>query len=177
MDQINISRVVEMLVRGLHVFMVAAWLIFDFVVYWLHFKVKDATAPTLERLERARVMHAVDTVVLYLFIGTLPVGLVLCWLTDTPVFTTAWLTWKHLLYALIIVSAIVLIPVSGTALRNLKAMAAGATNADELNAQIRRDMNWGMPFVFFIWVAIVVMSVMSALNSKWPNLTEYLYGR
>ena len=101
MDQINISRVVEMLVRGLHVFMVAAWLIFDFVVYWLHFKVKDATAPTLERLERARVMHAVDTVVLYLFIGTLPVGLVLCWLTDTPVFTTAWLTWKHLLYALI----------------------------------------------------------------------------
>ena len=54
MDQINISRVVEMLVRGLHVFMVAAWLIFDFVVYWLHFKVKDATAPTqITRLRAA----------------------------------------------------------------------------------------------------------------------------
>ena len=122
-------------------------------------------------------MHAVDTVVAYLFIFTLPVGLVLCWVTDTPVFTTAWLTWKHLLYALIVVAAVVLIPVSGTALRNLKAIDAGAANVDQLNTQIRHDMNWGMPFVFFIWAALVVMSVMSVFNSKWPDLPTYLYGR
>lgn len=176
MEQLNVARTIEMAFRTLHIVMVAAWLIFDFIVYWLHFKVKDAGAPTIERLERARIMHGVDTVVLYLFIGTLPVGLVLCWLTETPVFTTTWLTWKHLLYALIIVSAIVLIPVSGTALRNLKAIADGAPNVDELNAQIRRDMNWGMPFVFFIWISIVVMSAVSAFYSKWPDLSSYLYG-
>lgn len=175
--ELNLARVVEISVRGVHVAMVLAWLIFDFIVYWLHFKVKDASAPTIERLERARVMHGVDRVVAYLFIATLPVGLLLCWLTDTPVFSTAWLTWKHLLYALIVVSAVVLIPVSGTALRNLNLIAGGAKNVDELNAQIKRDMNWGMPFVFYIWISIVVMSVISALNSKWPDLPTYLYGR
>jgi hypothetical protein len=175
--EVNTARVVEITVRGIHVFMVLAWLIFDFIVYWLHIKVKDASAPTVERLERARIMHGVDTTVAYLFIFTLPVGLILCWLTDTPPFSTQWLTWKHLLYGLIVVSAIVLIPVSGTALRNLNAIAAGATNVDELNAQIRRDMNWGMPFVFFIWASIVVMCAMSVMYSKWPNLPSYLWGR
>jgi hypothetical protein len=65
--------------------------------------------------------------------------------------------------------------VSGTALRNLKAMMAGARNVDELNAQIRRDMNWGMPFVFVIWGLLIVMSVMSVFYSKWPNLGSYLW--
>lgn len=175
--ELNTARAIEMTVRGVHIVMVLAWLIFDFIVYWLHFKVKDASAPTVERLERARIMHGVDRVVAYLFIGTLPVGLLLCWLTETPVFSEAWLTWKHLLYGLIVVAAVVLIPVSGTALRNLKAIAAGAPDVDALNAQIRRDMNWGMPFVFFIWIAIVVMSMMSAFYSKWPDLGTYLYGR
>lgn len=174
--ELNVNRAVEIAIRGVHILMVLAWLVFDFIVYWLHFKVKDPSAPTVERLECARIMHRVDSVVAYLFIGTLPVGLALCVLTDTPVFSTPWLTWKHLLYGLIVVAAVVLIPVSGTALRNLRAIAKGAPNVDELNAEIRRDMNWGMPFVFFIWLAIVAMAVISAFNSKWPDLPGYLYG-
>lgn len=165
----------EIFFRGIHALMVAAWLLFDFIVYWLHFKVKDAAADTLERLERAHIMHAVDRIVAYLFILTLPVGLALCWLTDTPVFTTAWLSWKHFMYGIIVISAVVLIPVSGTALRNLKAIKAGAPNVDELNAQIRRDMNWGMPFVFVIWGLLIVMTLLSVFNLKCPTCRNYLF--
>jgi hypothetical protein len=165
----------EIAFRGIHAFMVAGWLLFDFIVYWLHFKVKDPNANVDERLERARIMHGVDRVVAYIFILTLPVGLGLCWLTDTPVFTTAWLNWKHLMYGVIIVAAIVLIPVSGTALRNLKAIKAGAANVDELNAEIRHDMNWGMPWVFVIWILIVVMSLISVFNIKCPTCQHYIF--
>ncbi|MEI6666672.1 MAG: hypothetical protein WCP29_00850 [Acidobacteriota bacterium] len=166
---------VEIAVRGIHALMVAAWLLFDFIVYWLHFKIKDPNANLAERIERARIMHGVDGVVAYLFIFTLPVGLALCYLTNTPVFTTAWLNWKHLMYAVIIVAAIVLMPVSGTALRNLKAIQAGAPNVDELNGQIKRDMNWGMPFVFVIWALLIVMSLVSVFNIKCPHCLNFIF--
>lgn len=164
----------ELSVRGIHVAMVGAWLLFDFVVYWLHFKIKDAGAPIDERLERARVMHGIDTVVAYLFFLTLPVGVILCWVTDTPLFTTEWLNWKHLMYGLIVVSAIVLVPISGTSLRNLKAIKAGAANVPELNAQIKRDMNWAMPWVFLIWILITVMIVISVFNAKCPHCNNFI---
>lgn len=99
--------------RGTHALMAAAWLLFDFVVFWLHFKIKNADAPLEERLERARVMHGLDTVVAYLFLLMLPSGLILCWVTETPVFTTAWLSWKRLLYGLIVADALYLLPISG----------------------------------------------------------------
>jgi hypothetical protein len=166
---------VEIFFRGLHVLMVGAWLLFDFIVYWLHFKVKDARAPIDERLERAHVMHGIDATVAYIFLFTLPVGLVLCVLTDAPPFSAAWLSWKHLMYGLVVVAAIILIPVSGTALRNLKAIKAGAADVDELNAQIRRDMNWGMPFVFGIWVLIVAMSLLSVFNVKCPHCQNFIF--
>lgn len=166
---------IEIFFRGLHAVMVAAWLLFDFIVYWLHFKVKDARADLHERLERAHVMHAIDASVAYLFLFTLPVGLVLCYLTDTPPFSAAWLNWKHLMYGLIVIAAIILIPVSGTALRNLEAIKAGAANVDELNAQIRRDMNWGMPFVFGIWILIIVMSLLSVFNIKCPHCQSFIF--
>jgi hypothetical protein len=171
----ELQHALEISVRGIHAFMVAGWLLFDFIVYWLHFKVKDPTAEIEERLERARVMHAIDRVVAYIFILTLPVGLFLCWITDTPVFTTAWLSWKHLMYGVIIIAAVVLIPVSGTALRNLNAIKAGAPNVDELNAEIRRDMNWGMPWVFVIWILIVAMTLLSVFNIKCPTCHSYIF--
>ena len=165
----------EIGVRGSHALMVAAWLLFDFIVFWLHFKVKDPAAKVEERLERAHVMHAVDRVVAYIFILTLPVGLALCWLTGTPVFTTDWLNWKHLMYGVIVIAAVVLIPVSGTALRNLKAISDGASNVDELNAEIRHDMNWGMPWVFVIWLLIIVMSLLSVFNIKCPTCHSFIF--
>jgi hypothetical protein len=164
----------ELALRGLHAAMVGAWLLFDFLVYWLHFKVKNAEAPIDERLERARVMHGIDTVVAYLFFGTLPVGIALCYLTGTPLFTTEWLNWKHLMYGLIVVSAIVLVPISGTSLRNLKAIKAGAGNAAELNDQIRRGMNWGMPWVFLIWTLIAAMIVISVYNARCPHCNNFI---
>ncbi len=173
--QLNGWHGLEIAVRGVHALMVAAWLLFDFIVYWLHFKVKDAAADITERLERAHIMHAVDRAVAYIFILTLPVGLLLCYVTDTPLFTTEWLTWKHFMYGIIVVSAVVLIPVSGTALRNLKAIQAGAANVDDLNAEIRRDMNFGMPFVFVIWTLIVVMSLMSVFNIRCPHCQNFIF--
>ncbi len=166
----------EFTLRGLHAFPVAAWLLFDFIVYWLHFKIKDRRADLHERLERVHIMHAIDTVVAYIFIGTLPLGIALAWLTDTPLFSTGWLNWKHLMYGLIIVAAIVLIPVSGTALRNLEAMKKGATNVDELNGQIERDMNRAMPWVFLIWVLIIAMTLVSVLNLKCPHCHQLIFG-
>ncbi len=171
----ELHHALEVFFRGIHAFMVAAWLLFDFIVFWMHLKVKDSSADLIERLERARVMHGVDTVVAYLFILTLPVGLILCWLTDTPVFTTTWLSWKHLMYGLIVISAVVLIPISGTALRNLEAIKAGAPNVAELNAEIRRDMNWGMPWVFMIWVLIIVMTLLSVFNLRCSVCSNYLF--
>lgn len=164
----------ETAVKGVHVAMVGAWLLFDFVVYWLHFKIKDPQAAIEERLERARVMHGIDTVVAYIFFGTLPIGIWLCFLTDTPLFTTDWLNWKHLMYGLIVVSAIVLVPISGTSLRNLKAIKAGASNADELNKQIAHDMNWGMPWVFMIWTLIIAMTLISVFNAKCPHCHNFI---
>lgn len=171
----DVRHAVEIFFRGLHAVMVGAWLLFDFIVYWLHFKVKDPTADLRERLERAHVMHAIDATVAYLFLFTLPMGIVLCYLTDTPLFTAGWLNWKHLMYGLIVIAAIILIPVSGTALRNLEAIKAGAPNPDELNAQIRRDMNWAMPFVFGIWILIIVMSLLSVFNIKCPHCQSFIF--
>lgn len=164
----------EFSLRSIHVVMVGAWLLFDFIVYWLHFKIKDAEAPIEERLERARVMHGIDTVVAYLFFLTLPIGIALCYVTDTPLFTTEWLNWKHLMYGLIVVSAIVLVPISGTSLRNLKAIKAGAADVPDLNDQIKRDMNWAMPWVFLIWILIAAMMVISVFNAKCPHCHNFI---
>lgn len=167
--------VTEIAFRGIHSFTVAAWLLLDFIVFWLHFKIKDARADLSERLERVHIMHAIDTVVAYIFVGTLPIGIALAWLTDTPLFSTDWLNWKHLMYGLIVVAAIVLVPVSGTALRNLEAMKKGATNIDELNQQIERDMNRGMPWVFLIWTLIIVMTLISVFNLKCPHCHQFIF--
>jgi hypothetical protein len=161
--------------RGIHALMAAAWLLFDFVVFWLHFKVKNAEAPLEERLERARVMHGIDTVVAYIFLLMLPSGVILCWITDTPIFATGWLSWKHLLYGLIIIDALYLLPISGTALKNLKALKAGATNVDELNREIRAKMNQAMPAVWLVWILVFAASLISVLNLKVPSGQEYIF--
>ncbi len=166
---------VDVSLRGLHAFMAAAWLLFDFLVFWLHFDVKNPEVPIERRLERARIMHGIDQVVGIIFLLMLPTGIVLCWITDTALFSTAWLNWKHVLYAVIIIDALYLIPISGTALRNLRAIRDGAGNTDELNHEIRRTMNVAMPAVFLVWVLVFVISVMSLLNLKTPEGQEYFF--
>ena len=163
--------------RGLHALMVAAWLLFDFLVYWLHFDVKNPAVPLERRIERAHVMHGIDTVVGLIFVLTLPVGIALCYQTHTPAFTTGWLNWKHVMYGLIMICAYILIPISGTALRNLEAIRNGAENVDQLNDEIRRTMNVAMPVVFVVWILIIVMSVLSVLNLKTPPDQEYIFRR
>ncbi len=165
---------VDVAFKGIHAFMAAAWLLFDFVVFWLHFDIKNPAIPTERRIERARIMHGIDTVVGYIFLLMLPTGIVLCYLTDTAIFTTTWLTWKHVLYAVIIIDALYLIPISGTALRNLQALAGGADNVDELNGEIRRNMDRAMPAVFLVWVLVFAISVLSLLNLKTPD-QEYIF--
>ena len=167
--------IVSMAFRGLHALMAATWLLFDFLVFWLHFKVKDATANLDERMERARVMHGIDTVVAYVFLLMLPTGVILCYLTDTPIFTTAWLSWKHLLYGIIIVDALYLLPISGAALRNLKAIKSGAENVDALNAEITQKMNRAMPAVWLVWLLVFVTSLISVLNLRAPKGQDYIF--
>ena len=168
-------NLVDISFRGIHALMAAAWLLFDFIVFWLHFKVKNADAPLEERLERARVMHGIDTVVAYIFLLMLPSGIILCYVTDTPIFTTNWLSWKHLLYGLIIVDALYLLPISGTALKNLKAIKAGAENVDELNHEIKSKMNQAMPAVWLVWILVFAASLISVLNLKAPKGQEYIF--
>jgi hypothetical protein len=167
--------VVETALQGLHATMVGTWLIFDFVVYWLHFDIKNPEVPLERRLERARVMHGIDTVVAYIFILTLPIGVALSYATGTSLFTTGWLNWKHVMYGVIVVAALVLIPISGGAIRNLRAIRDGAPNPDELNSEIRRQMNFAMPVVFLVWLLIVVMSILSMLNLQTPEGQEYIF--
>lgn len=162
---------------GIHALMVGTWLVFDFVVYWLHFDIKNPSVPLERRLERARVMHGIDRVVAYIFILTLPVGIALAWASDTPLFTTGWLNWKHVLYAVIVIAAFVLIPISGTALTNLRAIREDPSKADELNGRIRRNMNVAMPVVFLVWILIIVMSVLSLLNLETPEGQRYIFRR
>ncbi|MCP3962514.1 MAG: hypothetical protein GY719_32125 [bacterium] len=166
--------VLDVTFKGIHAFMAAAWLLFDFIVFWLHFDVKNAQVPVERRLERARIMHGIDTIVGYIFLLMLPTGIVLCFLTDTAIFTTAWLNWKHVLYAVIIIDALYLIPISGTALRNLQAIEAGEGDVDQLNGEIRKTMNVAMPAVFLVWVLVFVISVISLLNLKTPE-QEYIF--
>lgn len=166
---------IETSIRGAHAFMAAGWLLFDFLVYWLHFGVKDETRPLEVRLERARIMHGIDRIVAYIFLLMLPTGIALCFLTDTPIFSAGWLNWKHVLYAVIVIDALYLIPISGTALRNLKAIQAGAKNVDELNAGIKGSMNKAMPAVFLVWGLVFVIIVMSMLNLKAPEDQEYIF--
>jgi hypothetical protein len=161
--------------RGTHALMAAAWLLFDFLVYWLHFDVKNPEIPLERRLERARIMHRIDQIVGLIFLFMLPSGIILCYVTDTALFSTPWLNWKHFLFAIIIIDALYLIPISGTALRNLKAMEAGAENVDELNQQIRRNMNRAMPAVFLVWALVFFLSVLSLLNLKNPPDQEYFF--
>ncbi len=164
---------IDVSLRGIHAFMAAAWLLFDFIVYWLHFDVKNPAIPIERRLERARIMHGIDQMVGIIFLLMLPTGIVLCYLTDTPLFTTAWLNWKHVLYAVIIIDALYLIPISGTALRNLEAIRDGDGDVDERNRAIKRTMNVAMPAVFLVWVLVFVVSVISLLNLKTPEGQEY----
>ncbi|MBS1797728.1 MAG: hypothetical protein JSS81_28150 [Acidobacteria bacterium] len=161
--------------RGIHALMAAAWLLFDFIVFWLHFKIKDPDYPLDSRLERAKVMHGIDTVVAYVFLLMLPSGIILCYLTDTRIFTTAWLSWKHLLYGIIVADALYLLPISGTALKNLKAIKAGAENADELNREIKTRMNQAMPAVWLIWILVFAASLISVLNLKAPKGQDYIF--
>jgi uncharacterized membrane protein len=168
-------NVIETSFRWLHALMVAGWLLFDFLVYWLHFDVKNPNVPLEARLERAKIMHGIDRIVAYIFILTLPVGIILCYLTDNPPFSSAWLTWKHFLYAVIVVDGLCLIPISGTALRNLKAIKAGAENVDELNHQIKHYMNIAMPAVFVVWALVIAISILTLLNLKAPEGQEYFF--
>lgn len=161
--------------KGLHALMVAAWLLFDFLVYWLHFDIKNPAVPLERRIERAHIMHGIDTVVGLIFMLTLPVGIALCYVTDTPAFTTGWLNWKHVMYGLIMICAYILIPISGVSLKNLEAIRDGAENVDELNDQIRRGMNIAMPVVFVVWVLIIAISVLTLLNLKTPEDQEYIF--
>ncbi len=168
-------NVVETSFRWLHAGMVAGWLLFDFLVYWLHFDVKNPAVPLEARLERAKIMHGIDRIVAYIFILTLPVGIILCYYTDNAPFSSAWLTWKHFLYAVIIIDGLCLIPISGTALRNLKAIKAGAENVDELNHQIKHHMNIAMPAVFVVWALVIAISILTLLNLKAPEGQEYFF--
>jgi hypothetical protein len=163
--------------RGTHALMAAAWLLFDFLVYWLHFDVKNPAVPLERRLERAHIMHRIDQIVGLIFLLMLPGGIILCYVTDTALFSTPWLNWKHFLFAIIIVDALILIPISGTALRNLEAIRGGADNVAELNHEIRRDMNRAMPAVFLIWALVFGLSVLSLLNLKNPPDQEYFFRR
>lgn len=160
---------------GIHALMVGTWLVFDFLVYWLHFDIKNPEVPLERRLERARVMHGIDRVVAYIFVLTLPVGIALARASGTPLFTTAWLNWKHVLYAVIVVAAFVLIPISGTALTNLKAIQRDPSSAPRRNLEIRRNMNVAMPVVFLVWLLIIVMSVLSLLNLETPAGQHYIF--
>lgn len=161
--------------RGVHAFMAAAWLLFDFIVFWLHFGVKDETRPLENRLERAHIMHTIDTVVAFVFLLMLPSGIILCLITDTAIFNTTWLNWKHVLYGVIIVDALYLMPISGTALRNLKAIKEGAENVAELNCEIKTNMNRAMPAVMLIWFLVAFVSILSVLNLKTPTDQEYIF--
>ena len=167
--------VIEVSVRWLHAAMVAGWLLFDFLVYWLHFDVKNPEVPLTNRIERAKIMHGIDRIVGYIFILTLPVGILLCYLTDQAPFSSTWLTWKHLLYGVIVVDGLCLIPISGTALRNLREIEAGAPNVDELNHQIKHHMNIAMPAVFVVWALVIAISVLTLLNLKAPEGQEYIF--
>jgi hypothetical protein len=168
-------NIVDISFRGVHALMAAAWLLFDFIVFWLHFKIKDPKYPLDSRIERAKVMHGIDTVVAYIFLLMLPSGIILCFITDTPIFTTGWLSWKHLLYGLIIVDALYLLPISGAALRNLKAIKEGAENVNELNAEITSKMNKAMPAVWLVWILVFAASLISVLNLKAPTGQEYIF--
>jgi len=167
--------VLETSVRWLHAFMVAGWLLFDFLVYWLHFDVKNPDVPLANRIERAKIMHGIDRIVAYIFILTLPVGIALCYLTDNPPFSSGWLTWKHFLYGVIVIDGLCLIPISGTALRNLRKIEAGATNVDELNYEIKHHMNIAMPAVFVVWGLVIAISILTLLNLKAPEGQEYFF--
>ncbi len=166
---------VDVGLRGVHALMAAAWLLFDFLVYWLHFDVKDERVPLQSRIERARIMHGIDTVVGVIFLLMLPSGIALCLVTETRLFSTDWLNWKHVLYGIVIVDALYLIPISGTTLKNLNAIAAGASNVAELNAEIKRNMNKAMPAVFLVWALVFGISVLSMLNLKTPRGQEYIF--
>ncbi len=166
---------VDVAFKGIHAFMAAAWLLCDFIVFWLHFDIKNPRIPVERRLERARIMRGIDTIVGYIFLLMLPTGIVLCYLTGTALFTTAWLNWKHALYAIIIIDALYLIPISGASLRNLEAIEAGAKNVDQLNQEIRGNMDKAMPAVFLVWVLVFAVSVLSLLNLKTPEDQEYIF--
>ena len=161
--------------RMVHGLMAAGWLLFDFLVFWLHFDVKNPEVPLERRHERAKVMHGIDQMVALIFLLMLPTGIALCYLTDTPLFTTGWLNLKHLLYAVIVVDALYLLPISGTAIRNLEAMLDGAENVDELNHQIRHSMDRAMPAVFLVWFLVAVISLISMLNLKSPEGQELIF--
>ena len=163
--------------RGTHALMAAAWLLFDFLVFWLHFDVKNPAIPLERRLERAHIMHRIDQIVGLIFLLMLPSGIILCYVTDTALFSTTWLNWKHFLFAIIIIDALILIPISGTALRNLEAIRGGAGNVDELNHEIRHNMDRAMPAVFVIWILVFALSVLSLLNLKNPPDQEYFFRR
>ncbi len=166
---------VDVAFKGIHAFMAAAWLLFDFIVFWLHFDVKNPEIPVERRLERARIMHGIDRIVGYIFLLMLPTGIVLCYLTDTALFSTAWLNWKHALYAIIIIDALYLIPISGASLHNLRLIEGGADNVDQLNDEIRTNMNKAMPAVFLVWVLVFAVSVISLLNLETPEGQEYIF--
>lgn len=142
-----------------HLLCVIVWLGCDFVVFFLSLSLLNRQLPVLVRADRAHVAEVIDRYVLYSYLLTMPLGLVLAYERGWwPIWAIPWLMLKLVVFGVIILLAIALVLGAAGAGTTLQRIAAGAGDVEALEASLRTGVIGLAP-----WAAAIHLMILSAL--------------
>lgn len=150
-----------------HVFLVIVWLGTDLVVFCLSLSLLDKRLPILIRLDRAHVAEVIDSWVLKSFLLTIPLGLLLVYLSGQSLSRSPWLALKLSFFGCIVVISIAILTGAGGTRQTLEKIAAGAGDADALEAHLRKRVLVMAPPVLFIYALILLILFISLNPGRW----------
>ena len=150
-----------------HVLLAVVWLGCDFVVFWLSLSLLNREIPALIRADRAHVAEVIDRYVLISMVLMMPCGVLLAYVKGWPLMATPWLTLKLAVFGIIVLLAIILLTGASGTLGLLKKLAAGAGDAEELEAQVRKNVVGLAPAAIAIHLSLIAVIFIALTRGMW----------
>jgi hypothetical protein len=151
-----------------HVFCVIVWLGCDLVVFCLSLSTLKRDLPTLVRADRAHVAEVIDRYVLYAYLLTMPVGMLLAYSRGLwPIINWDWLILKLALFGVVLMLAVVLVTGAAGTTQTLKKLAAGEGDAEELEAKLRKGVIGLAPWALAIHFSILAVAFIALTRGRW----------
>lgn len=154
--------IVAGLLLWIHVILIVVWLGCDFVVFSLSWSLMNRELAIDVRLDRARLAQKFDMWVTKAFLITPFVGLALVylkWRHLAAMVMLPWMVWKLILFAVILVMAILLIAGAAGTTGVLQAIKEGEGDEEELEQTLRkRVINLAYPAIaLHILLAVIIV--------------------